>query len=185
MPDPALLSDRGQRMRAMLPPFLQDDPDYLGVIHAQARELDLIESLLDSIQSNLIPWLADDLLLPAWEATLRLTIDPAGQTTDQRRNTIISFLRKMVTDPTGQQWVAVVTLLIGPGWTYEEHVEGDLSSPPAGTIRVNLPFPSDTRPYDLATRLVEDNTPANTVIEFTSLPGFQLDESRLDVGTLD
>lgn len=180
MPDPSVLTPRGLAMLAMLPPQVRESPDYQGVIHAQAREVELLESKIEAVRAQLNPLTADELLLKAWEALLGLTVEPVGLTVAQRRTTIVAFLQRLKTSPFGSDWEENVTRLVGPGWTYAEHDGSDPSSPPPYTIRVQLPFAPTSRLYLLLERLLRDITPANLDIELQYVGGFILDESQLD-----
>lgn len=173
------LTALGIQMRDALPPVLRDSNDYLAIIHALSRELERLEDSIEVVRAQLNPSTAD-VLLNAWEWMVKLPVGGAGETIDQRRAKVIGRLRKLLTQAEGQQWVAAITDLIGGGWTYEEHIPGDGSSPPADTLRITLPFAPDTDAYDGAVTQIRELTPAHLDIAWESAGGFILDESELD-----
>lgn len=179
MPDPALLTPLGQSFRDSAPVVVRDDPDYLGVWHSTARELERLAAAVETVRAQLFPQTAD-VLLAAWEFLSRITVEPGGQTIEQRRATVMAMLLKSSASPAGSDWVANVTALVGAGWTYSEHIPGDPASPPEGTLRIHVPFAPDADLYMLTERLLRDITPAHLDIELTFAGGFVLDESQLD-----
>lgn len=178
---PRVLSEMGERWRAMLPVRLRDSPEHLAVINAQAREFEMIEAAAAVVRAQFFPQTAD-VLLSAWEHELRITIEPEGTTVEERRELVLATLQRMRSTPEGRDWAGNVTALIGPGWTYSEHIPGDVSTPPEGTIRIDLPFPPTSASYARVEALIRVITPAHLDIELASPPGsgFTLDVSQLD-----
>lgn len=176
------LNELGQQMVAALPPALRDSNDYLAVIHALSRELTRLEDSIESLRPEFSPATAV-LLLPAWEFMVKLPVGGAGASVEQRQLKVVGRLRKLLTDEAGlgQAWVQDVTDLIGPGWTYEEHITGDGTSPAAYTLRITLPFPPAGSAYAEALTQIREVTPAHLDIVFESAAGFVLDESELDL----
>lgn len=178
MPDPALLTERGELYRSWLPVIFRDSPEHLAVVHALAVETERLEDAIETVRLQFFPQTAD-VLLKAWEFELRTTVEPVGQTVAQRRNTVLALLARSSSE-TGLDWQANVTRLIGPGWSYEEHIAGDATSPPANTVRVVLPFPPGSDLYTQTERLLRDITPAHLDLQLQFSSGFLLDESQLD-----
>lgn len=174
------LSPLGVQMRDSLPPALRESNDYLAVVHAFSRELDRLGGCAEQVRAQFNPATAD-ILLPAWEAICKLPIGGAAATLPQRQGKVIDRLRKLLGQSEGREWEAQITALIGPGWTYEEHIPGDITSPPVGTLRITLPFPPAGEAYDEALGQIREVTPAHLDIEFVSTAGFVLDESELDL----
>lgn len=177
MPRP--LTERGEEYRSWLPERLRDSPDHLAVIHAQSRELDRLEAAIEQVRVQFFPQTAD-ILLGLWERVLGLTVEPSGVTIAERRGYVIARLRALASTPEGRDWVANVSSMVGPGWEYEEHVPGDVTSPPENTIRVTLPYPPTSSLYQQTERLIRDITPAHLDLIVTFSGGFVLDQSQLD-----
>jgi hypothetical protein len=179
VPDPALLTPMGQKWRGWLPVVLRDSPDHLAVVHAVAKETERLEAAIEQVRAQFVPQTAD-VLLKVYEAQLGITIEPVGATLDERRMTVLAMLRKQASTPSGLDWQANVTRLVGAGWTYSEHDPADPSSPPAYTIEVRLPFPPSSTRYAQTERLIRDITPAHLDLIITYAGGFVLDQSQLD-----
>ena len=178
-----VLSPLAEEMRDALPPKLQESPDYLGVIQALAKECERARSTLESVRKQFNPSKAD-LLLAVWERITRQTREPEGESVAERQAAIVARLRKLLSLGHGSAWQEQVTALVGIGWTYEEHIPGDETSPPANTLRIRLPFPPEGSRYLEALAAIREVTPAHLDIIFESEAGFLLDESRLDLETL-
>lgn len=183
MPDPALLTDLGELHRSWLPVALRDSPDHLAVIHPIAKEIERLEATVETVRAQFFPQTAD-ILLKAWEAELGITIEPVGVSVADRRDIVIAFLRKLRSTPSGSDWVADITELVGSGWSYEEHIPGDAGSPPENTIRIHLPFAPSSTLYARTERLIREITPAHLDLILAFTGGFLLDQSQLDQETL-
>lgn len=177
------LTETGMRMLGTLPWVLRESADYQAVIHPASREVDRMESYVDQVRAQFNPAMAD-LLLGAWEMQVRLPVGGFGTSIDQRRAKVLWRLRKTLGSGEGRQWEADVTALVGEGWTYEEHIPGDGTSPAANTLRIQLPFPPAGDAYTEALTQIREFTPGHLEIEFSSLAGFTLDESHLDLEEL-
>lgn len=174
------LTDRGLAMLGTLPPVLRDSVDYQAVIHAAARELDLLEAAAEQVRSQFSPSTAD-ILQDAWELTTGLPVGGAGQSLAQRQMSSTKAVRQVLGAGSGLTWEERITDLIGSGWTYEEHIAGDGSSPAANTIRITLPFPPEGALYAQTLVKIRQWTAAHIAIELASTSGFILDESQLDI----
>lgn len=177
MPDVALLSARGQLYRSWLPSVFQESPEHLAVIHALAREFDLLYDAIAQVRAQFFPQSAD-LLLGVWETLLKTTVAPAGATTDQRRATILALIRQSVAE--GREWEAAVTDIVGPGWTYTEFVPHGSGTPPIYTILIVLPYAPSSDIFMAAEARIREITPAHIDLQIDSNEGFVLDESELD-----
>lgn len=175
------LTALGQQMMAALPPVLQNSSDYEASIHAQTREIALLEASIEQVRAQFNPASAD-LMLGAWEAIVRLPVGGMGASVAQRQARVIQRLQKLLGASEGLEWEQAITSLVGTGWTYLEYLEGDPDSPPANTISIALPFPPDGPAYTEALREIREVTPAHLDIRFASSGiGFILDESELDL----
>lgn len=180
MPDPALLTDLGREFRDSAPVILRNSPEHLAVWHSYAKELERLEAKIEQVRAQFWPQTAD-ILLGVYEAILKITVGgPVGATLEERRDLVLTYLRKLASTPAGSDWVANVTELVGAGWSYEEHDPANPSSPPADTIRVHLPFAPSSGRYAQTERLLRDITPAHLDIILTYSGGFILDQSQLD-----
>lgn len=178
-PRVAYLNALGATYRAALPVVFRDSPDHLAVLNAITKEMQRLEDAIETVRLQFFPQTAD-ILLKVWEAQLGTTVEPASQTVAQRRNTVIAYLHRLSATPSGLDWVANVTRLIGPGWTYKEHIVGDATTPPANTIRITLPFPPTASLYAQVESLIRAITPAHLDIELFSATGMQWDLSQWD-----
>lgn len=178
-----VLTALGIEMLEGLPPVLRDSADYQAVIHACAKEVELLQAALETTRAQLNPAHAS-LLLGVWERITRQTVAPVGKSEVERQAVITARLRKLLSSGFGSAWEEQVTALIGVGWDYKEHIPGDATSPPVGTIRITLPFPPSGSRYLEALAQIREVTHAHLEIQFTSAAGFLLDESHLDLETL-
>jgi hypothetical protein len=179
VPDAALITARGWQLLNTLPPALRDSDDYRAVMHAHARESERLEAAIELVRDQFFP-ARTTVLLGAYERTLGLPVAPAGATEEDRRRAILATLAGAAAGGEGRAWVAAVTALIGPGWTYEEHIPGDGTSPPNYTLRIALPFLSSSDRWGQAIRLIRAITAAAWDIQFSSLTGFAADSSASD-----
>lgn len=174
------LTPLGVQMREALPPALQESTDYMGVIHACAKECERLAAHIETVRNQFNPGIAD-LLLGVWERITRQTVAPPGTPLAERQKAVTARLRKMLALGRGSAWEEQVTLLFGVGWSYEEHRAGVGTSPPEGVLRIKLPYgPSDPRYLNSITQLREI-TPAHLELQFSAEGGFILDKSLLDV----
>lgn len=181
----SLITDRGWEMLEELPHFLRDDPDIRAVIHCYAKESERMEDALEGVRDELNPLTASTVGLAWWESLLRLPVNPLGGTLSGRRTLAARRMRSLVADPSGLNWVQRVTdRLGGQPWSYEEHVPGDLGTPPAQTLRVTIPSTPGTTLWDSQVAAVREETAAELALDFESAAGFILDQSQLDADTL-
>lgn len=180
MSDLRPLTPLGVRMRDSLPVVLRGSHDYLAVIHAYAKELELLEGAIEAVRAQLNP-LTADVLLSAWEAELALPVGGGGGTSAARIAAIVARLRKITGQSEGREWVAAITEIVGGGWTYAEHNPADGTSPAEGVIRVTIPFASGTSRFIEAATQIRELTPAHLVLDLQSSTAFTLDLSQLDV----
>lgn len=173
------LTPLGLAFRESAPTVVRNDPDYLSIWHATARECERLADRIEHVRAQFFPRTADD-LLKAWELMVKTTVEPEGLTLEERRQIVLARLLRMASDPSGLAWQENVTALVGPGWDYLEHIPGDPSSPDTDTIRVYLPYPPGSDRYGLTEALLRDITPAHVDIVLVSLGGFILDESQMD-----
>lgn len=168
-----------------LPPFLRDDPDIRAIVYCHAKEAERQEQRLDELLAELFPQSATEVGLPWWETLMRITVEPEGLTVEERRETVIAYLRKLRGEAGGEEWIANVTSLIGPTWSYVEHDPDDpTSSPPPYTVRVSVPFEPGVGEFAATERLIREITPAHLDIELVYSGGFLLDIGELDEQTL-
>lgn len=180
MPDPSLLNATGQRWRAALPPKLRDSHDYLAVIHAVSQEMERAEGCIEQVRLEFNPASAT-MLLNAWEYTFKLPVGGNGAPVQARRQKIIARMRKLLGQSEGRQWEAEITEIIGGGWSYEEHDPADGTSPADGVIRITLPFQTGTSRFLEAQTQIRELTAGHLDLEYTSVAGFQLDISEMDI----
>lgn len=178
-PGKRVLTALGIEMRDSMPPILRESPDYLGVIHALAKECERARAALEIVRAQFNPATAT-VLLGVWERMTRQTVAPVGKSEAERQALVTARLRKMLSLGEGSSWEEQVTLLLGPGWLYEENIPGDMSTPAEGVLRITLPFSPEDPRYAAAPAQLREITPAHLELEFASEAGFVLDESELD-----
>lgn len=176
-----VMTELGLRWRDGLPSVLRDSPEHLSVLHVIAKEAERAEEKGEQVRAQFFIGRAD-LLLGLWEAQFRTTVAPVGESLATRRTTVKALMKHLAGTPEGREWVATVTALIGPSWSYEEYDPSIPwpAGPPAGTLRVTLPFPPASDRYRQIERLLRTITPAHIDIIVQYEAGFVLDESRLD-----
>lgn len=179
MPAESALTPLGQEWREELPVVLRDSPDHLAVLHSVCREIERCEAAIETVRDQFFPTRAT-LLLGVWERLLGLTAEPEGVSLEDRRLLVLVYLRKMRNQGSGTEWQQIVTRLVGPSWSHQEHDPADPDSPPADTLRVTLPFPPTSSVYARIERLLGIITPAHLDLEVVYDAGFVLDESQLD-----
>ncbi|MET0604185.1 MAG: putative phage tail protein [Baekduia sp.] len=124
-----------EKLLEMLPPFVAASKDVQATVAALSNELDRINEAKDAVRRQATPQTADS-LLSGWESVLGIPVAPAGQTIEQRRETVVGYMQRLKSIATGPEWVAALTRLIGTQWTYEEYV------PPTQRISNLVPNPS-------------------------------------------
>lgn len=179
MPDPTLLNDLGLQMVDSLPPGLRNSYDYLAVINSISKEFENLEAQLELLRLEMNP-ATSTLLLPAWEYTFKLPVGGNGASVPQRQQAVVARYRKLLGQAEGRQWVASITDLVGQNWSYEEHIPGDGTSPPDGTLKITLPFALDSSRWLDAVNQISEMTTASLELSFVSAAAFQLDVSPMD-----
>lgn len=184
MPDPAFITPRGQEFLNDLPLILRDQQDFMGIMHANAKEWDRFYARLDSLVAEFLPTSATAVGLPLLEALVGTITDPM-MTAEARRLILAAYFEKIRGGGEGTDWVNSITGLVGPGWTYSEHNPDDpTAQPPPNTILIRLPFPPSSDFYGRTTRFIRALTPAHLEIIVTTMGGFYLDGGRLDLDVL-
>lgn len=172
------MSPLGAEMLADLPPVLREDPDIQAVLHVRGREAERSRALVGRIRGNFFPQTADEMGLPWHEALLGLAIEPLNKTVAERRTEVLAIYRSRH-GGSGESWERLLQEL---GITYhEEHVPGDPEGPPAYTVRVYVPFPSESNDYTRLHSRLRAALPANTELLLVSTAAFILDYSRMDI----
>lgn len=179
MPAESALTDLSRTYISWLPTALQRSPEHRATCHARAKEIERLEGRIHEVRAQFFPTTATT-LLGLWERLLKLTIEPAGKTLAERRTLVLVTLRAVASSPEGRRWVANVTSLAGAGWTYQEHIPGDGTTPPENTVRIVLPYPPGSLLYQQLERLIREITPAHLDLIVTFSGGFVLDQSQLD-----
>jgi hypothetical protein len=172
-------SATGLAMLSELPPKLRSSYDYQAVIHAYAREVDLLEASIEQVRAQFVPSSAD-ILLGAWESLVKLPLGGNGASISQRQANVVNRIQRLLGQAEGIQWIQTLNGILGPGWSYEEHNPVDGGSPAVNVIRVSVPFASGTPFFDTAEVQVRIATAGHLGLEFLSTAGFILDESELD-----
>lgn len=184
MLDPRPLTPLGIAFRDSAPVMVRDDPHYLAIWHASARECERLLEHIELVRDQLFPERAT-VMLGLWEALVGLTVDPEAVDIDERRTRLTTMLRRVRGTPEGGEWVANVTDLIGPGWSYREHDPDAVGGPPEYTLEIAVPFPPEGNLYNVLEELLRDITPAHLDVSVSFLGGLILDIGGLDVDKLD
>jgi Uncharacterised protein conserved in bacteria (DUF2313) len=168
------LSDMGDKILSHLPPYFWEDAMVLQTIDAVGRELARLESRMLDVRHRLYPQNSDDRygILGMWEDLLGLPVNPSEVAVEDRRAAVLAHVRTR-RQPSGAEWVATMSTLLGGGWTHQE-------GPGDYTVTILIPYDPASyttgRTRDLARRI----TPAHLVIEVGFLGGFLVELS--DVG---
>lgn len=178
MPDPSLITPRGQVMLEMIPPWFREDPDVLGVLHAAAREFTTMDGSIEDLRHGLTPNMAV-LLLNAWETLVDLPVDPARPVAE-RQAALLTAIRSVIPDPSGLRWQEDMDLILPAGWSYEEHIPGDALSPPADTIRIRVNDSPSTPSAAVLLRILRETIPAQLAIQVAVDVGFLMDTDPMD-----
>jgi hypothetical protein len=175
MPAWSAMTALGKEMLGEIPGWLRDDPDTRSVIHCHAKETERQLVMAAGIRDDCIPLRAGGRGLEWWEKYFDMTVNPPGQTLEQRRAAVLGRLKREPPLGAGISWQEGVTLLIGGGWTYEEF-------PAEKKIRVVVPFPPSSEVFNLADQQIPRmaSWPCHLELELVSVEGFVLDLSELD-----
>jgi uncharacterized protein YmfQ (DUF2313 family) len=176
---PATLSDRALDLLGDLPPYERDDPAIQAIIAAVADEIAVLEATANEILQGLFPQNADDTYgtLSYYERLLALPVAPPGQSLDQRRAMVLSYLatRKSAS---AADWVATLNRALGGAvWSYEEG---------PGDYQVTLHIPYEEGGYTVSQvlNLARAITPAHLDVLGSFNEGFLIGISEIGVSTL-
>lgn len=174
MPDFAAITPLGHEMLGEIPPWMREDPDTQAVIHCYAKETERQLEMARQIRDDCIPLIASSRGLAWWEQYYGMTIEPVGQTVEQRRSAVLARIKKEPPLGSALSWQGMVTALIGEGWTHEEF--------PGEKIRLIVPYPPASEVFEIVVSQVPllPSWPAHLELETVSAEGFVLDLSDLD-----
>src|SRR5581483_3768680 len=108
------LSPTAERIFDSLPPYYQGDPTLSRITQAVANELDRLQAYLQAVASGLVPKLSDDTLsmLGIWENILKLPVEPAGVSVEQRQQALqAAFTARQCR--TTAEWVNAMNIALG------------------------------------------------------------------------
>lgn len=163
-----------------VPPVLREDPDLQAIYYCSAKEAERLEARIEDVRAQLNPLTATEAGLAIWEPLIRLAAAPGG-TVETRRTAVVGRIRSLAGDPSGRDWIRRVDAIVGLPWTYEEHIPGDGTTPPAQVLRIFLPWAASNPSWAQAVRLIREETPPELGIQYVSSEGFLLDVSHMDV----
>lgn len=175
---PRVLTERAMEFLDMIPPHVTGDPNIQAAVQAMSNECDRIDAAVSDVIAGYFPHLAVKYLY-LWEASLDLGT-PVGLTVIQRQVRVLAFLQEHRNTVPASAWVANVTALIGPTWTWTRHTPGSGSPPPANTIQLSVPFGSGAAAASDLRKLIEIMTPANTAILIDYGTGFLVEDSQIE-----
>jgi hypothetical protein len=173
------LTPKGIEMLERLPAFMRQDPDVVGTIHVQAKEIERLEERIESIRRNLFPPLSEE-MLALWEAIVGTTSNPAGLTVEQRQQQVRAFLQTLLTSASGLQWQRLMVAAVGTSWVWKVH--SDESVIPPLTVVVILASPEASSLHARERAFLRRVTQAHVALTVTTGESFVLDESLLDEG---
>lgn len=175
MPAYSALTDLGLEMLGEIPPWMRDDPDIRAVVHCHAKETERQQEMAAAVRDDCIPLRAGSRGLAWWEQYFGMTIEPVGQTEEQRRTAILGRIKREPPLGSGLSWKAMLTSMIGEGWTYEEFPED-------AKIRVEIPYPPGSEVFEIVSAQLPllPSWPCHLELELGSAKGFVLDLSDLD-----
>jgi uncharacterized protein YmfQ (DUF2313 family) len=110
-------TDRLRSMLRQLPPFMRGDIDVRAILRVAGNEIDLFEAKMAEMIANFTPQNAD-IYLMFWEHLFRIPVESPSKTLEQRRQTVVAYLRRLSQGGPGFNWVARVIDLIGFDWQY-------------------------------------------------------------------
>lgn len=169
---PRVLTAAAEEKLRELPGWAQSAPEHVALCIVTANEGERQEQMAKEVRDGMIPSRANALTLPLWETALKLTVNPVGQTVEERRATVNARLEQAAADPSGVSWEARITRFIGPTWTYKEEEPQ--------TIRVTVPWQPGSPEFQFAKRLFRREIAAAWELILQSAEGFILDLSELD-----
>lgn len=173
MPAYSALTPLGLRILNELPGWAQSEPLYRAAAHITAKESERMLSRAEEARDAAIPSKKKALLLEIWEAMFNLPRNPPAKTVEERWETVLGRLRRIIEDPSGTAWIARVNDQIGLGWTYEEEADN--------VLQVTVPWKPGSEQFEFARRIFEEEIPAAWELVYGSEEGFVLDASKLDL----
>lgn len=158
-------------MLSYLAPYYENDAPSLALIDAVGRELQRIEDTIDKMRDGIFPQLADDTyrLLGMHEHLLGLTVEPAGETMEARRNKVVAARKRSVT--AASDWALALETALGTTFTHVEH--------PGERVILNVAGLGTTITAAAAIRLARPITPAHMDILTSTGSGFIIGVSLL------
>ena len=172
-----VLTDEAEERLRELPGWAQNAPEHKAIALVTANESARMRESAQRVRDGLIPIHANELTLPFWETLLRLPVNPAEQSIEQRRGRVLSQLLATPPDPAGTTWQQRITALLGPSWSY---VEEEGPGAEQQRIRVKVAAKPGSVSFQFARRVIERERPAAWVVIVESEEGFTLDQSQLD-----
>lgn len=176
------MSPSGLRLLGNLPYYYQTDPTAVTVLNVLGRELDRIETFLDTLRLQEFPQNADDTyrILRIWESELGMPVAPSQLTLAQRQARVIAWIRTRRVGA-GFDWSAAVTQFFGSDlWTVEENTPSDYA------IQVLIPHDASGG-YTIAAMqgFLRAITPAHLDISVGYSGGFIVDISHVDQDVIE
>jgi len=167
------LTDYQLEMLESIPPWMHSDPDIQAAFTAMTNELELIQASVQDVMDTYFPQFSERFLY-LWEASLGLTVNPTGLSTAERQARVLAYAWQRHDRVPGQTWVANVTALIGPAWTWKRYPDGGT---PLHTITIT--FTGDPDSGDELLAALRQITPANTVLVLDYGTGFVIQQSHI------
>jgi hypothetical protein len=170
------MSERGQELLDLLPPYEQSDPNVQAVQDVVGREFARIEAHRAAMLRTVHPATADDTYggLSLWESTLGLPIAPPGASLDARRSRVKSAL---LATSAGADWEAAIgEAAATESWAYTEE--------PGYLIVITVPWGAGTYQFGSVEQLARRITPAHLNVIVTTGTGFILGQSQLGLDRL-
>jgi hypothetical protein len=168
----------GQVMLDKYPAFMRDDPTIQAICNAVGPENDAAQAVIDQIANELEPVNADQ-LLSVWEFAMGSSASD-NATQQERLAALLARIQRAGLDGRGVSWERLARLALGSNWTYS--VGGTNNS----VLTVTTVYSNTSLQGQLARAVLSAITPATmTIVINEGTGGFLLDESLLDVGTLE
>lgn len=167
------MTPRGQETLEEWPFVLRKEHNYRAIANALGGAHDQMDADLDRLSALLHPVTALD-HLGLYEKMLGLTVDPPGQTIEQRRDTIMTFLQRSLIGDSGLEWESLARLVLGNQWSYT------IQDPKHSVIVIEIAYAAGSLQAVLAETLLRSITPASCRVNVVYAGGFLLDISRMD-----
>jgi len=169
------LSPTAERIFDSLPPYYQGEPTLSRITQAVANELDRLQAYLQAVASGLVPKLSDDTLsmLGIWENILKLPVEPAGVSVEQRQQALqAAFTARQCR--TTAEWVNAMNIALG-GATWRHQV----GVPAPGWITITMATTPSSYVLGILQTLMDRLVPANYQVVFATQAGFIVGVSRV------